>query len=100
MVTLDSVITVKSCSLATPAVWLCCAPKCSLNAAGGCQRTAEHEANGQQSRSGTHIHPVESRGKCLQKTRTCTADITFSLLDTFVNECRKTQQFLINWQHN
>ncbi len=35
-VKLDSVITAKSRSLATPAVWLSCTLKLSLNAAGGC----------------------------------------------------------------
>ncbi len=58
-----SVIPVKSCSLATPAVWPCCTLKRSLNSAGRCWRTAEQEANTQRSHDGTHTHPVESQGK-------------------------------------
>ncbi len=58
VVALDSAITAESRSL-------CWSLKHSLNAASGCdgRRDLEHRANMQWSRSGTHTHPVEFRGK-------------------------------------
>ncbi len=48
----------------TLAVQLCYALKRSLNTAGRCLWMLEHGASTQQSRSGTHTHPVGSQG-CL-----------------------------------
>ncbi len=61
-VALDSVISVNSRSLATPALQLCCAVKRSLKAAGRCWWTEGHGVNMQQSHSGAHTRPVESWG--------------------------------------
>ncbi len=81
MVALNSVITAKSHSLMTPAVWL-------WNAASRRWRTAEHGEITQQSRSGTYMHPVESqswelRGHQIAQTRLMSMCVIASELPYF-----------------